>query len=99
MRMDFQGVRWRRACLWGVRRYRTISGVLRLSVLAGRYPTIFPTATWPDALLSLAAELAAPDIRGDRDGGTRRPVRRWSPRDPIHEQCIAPGRALTLNVP
>ena len=50
----------------------------------------------PDALLSLAAELTAPDIDGDRDGGTRRPSRRWSPRDPIHEQCIAPGRALTV---
>ena len=50
----------------------------------------------PDALLSLAAELTVPDIHGDRDGGTRRPVRRWSPRDPIHEQCIAPGRALTV---
>ena len=45
----------------------------------------------PDALLSLAAELTAPDIDGDRDGGTRRPSRRWSPRDPIHEQCIAPA--------
>ena len=50
----------------------------------------------PDALLSLAAELTAPDIDGDRDGGTRRPSQRWSPRDPIHEQCIAPGRALTV---
>ena len=51
----------------------------------------------PDALLSLAAELTAPDIVGFRDGGTMRPVRRWSPRDPIHEQCIAPGRALTVH--
>ena len=50
----------------------------------------------PDALLSLAAELVAPDIHGERDGETKRPVRRWSPRDPIHEQCIAPGRALTV---
>ena len=50
----------------------------------------------PDALLSLAAELVAPDIQGERDGETKRPVRRWSPRDPLHEQCIAPGRALTV---
>ena len=56
----------------------------------------------PDALLSLAAELTAPDIAGAGDGGTprsgetRRPARRWSPRDPLHEQCIAPGRALTV---
>ena len=56
----------------------------------------------PDALLSLAAELVAPDIHGERDGGTprsggtARPARRWSPRDPLHEQCIAPGRALTV---
>ena len=50
----------------------------------------------PDALLSLAAELVAPDMHGERDGGTGRPSRRWSPRDPIHEQCIAPGRALTV---
>ena len=50
----------------------------------------------PDALLSLAAELVAPDIHGERDGETKRPVRRWSPRDPLHEQCIAPGRALTV---
>ena len=48
----------------------------------------------PDALLSLAAELVAPDITGRHDGGAERPVRRWSPRDPLHEQCIAPGRAL-----
>ncbi len=51
----------------------------------------------PDALLSLAAELVAPDIGGYRDGGSERPWRRWSPRDPIHEQCIAPGRALTVH--
>ena len=38
----------------------------------------------PDALLSLAAELVAPDIAGERDGGTRRPLRRWSPRDPLN---------------
>ncbi len=50
----------------------------------------------PDALLSLAAELVAPDIGGFRDGETERPARRWSPRDPLHEQCIAPGRALTV---
>ena len=60
----------------------------------------------PDALLSLAAELVAPDtglngqaanhVAANLDGGTRRPMRRWSPRDPIHEQCIAPGRALTV---
>ena len=51
----------------------------------------------PDGLLSLAAELTAPDIGGYRDGGTERPMRRWSPRDPIHEQCTAPGRALTVH--
>ncbi|MDE0408583.1 MAG: TraC family protein, partial [Alphaproteobacteria bacterium] len=51
----------------------------------------------PDALLSLAAELMAPDIGGYRDGGTERPPRRWAPRDPLHEQCIAPGRALTVH--
>ena len=50
----------------------------------------------PDALLSLAAELAAPDIGGERDGGCNRPRRRWSPRDPLHLQCAAPGRALTV---
>ncbi len=50
----------------------------------------------PDGLLSLAAELVAPDIAGRNDGETERPVRRWSPRDPLHEQCIAPGRALTV---
>ena len=50
----------------------------------------------PDALLSLAAELTAPDIGGYRDGGTERPPRRWAPRDPLHEQCTAPGRALTV---
>ena len=50
----------------------------------------------PDALLSLAAELAAPDMAGAHDGGLGRPARRWSPRDPIHAQCAAPGRALTV---
>ena len=50
----------------------------------------------PDALLSLAAELAAPDMGGERDGGCNRPRRRWSPRDPLHLQCAAPGRALTV---
>ncbi len=48
----------------------------------------------PDGLLSLAAELTAPDISGLHDSGAERPVRRWAPRDPLHEQCIAPGRAL-----
>ena len=51
----------------------------------------------PDALLSLAAELMAPDIGGYRDGGTERPPRRWAPRDPLHEQCTAPGRALSVH--
>ena len=50
----------------------------------------------PDALLALAAELVAPDIRGEHDGGAMRPLRRWSPRDPINEQCAAPGRALSV---
>ena len=50
----------------------------------------------PDALLSLAAELTAPDLVGYRDGESERPSRRWAPRDPLHEQCIAPGRALTV---
>ena len=30
------------------------------------------------------------------DGGLGRPQRRWSPRDPLHLQCAAPGRALTV---
>ena len=51
----------------------------------------------PDALLSLAAELTNPDIGGYRDGGAERPPRRWAPRDPLHEQCIAPGRALSVH--
>ena len=51
----------------------------------------------PDELLSLAAELAAPDIAGSEDGGLCRPARRWSPRDPLHAQCAAPGRALRRN--
>ena len=50
----------------------------------------------PDALLSLAAELAAPDMAGENDGALARPVRRWSPRDALHLQCAAPGRALTV---
>ena len=50
----------------------------------------------PDALLSLAAELTAPDLAGESDGGCNRPRRRWSPRDPLHLQCAAPGRALTV---
>ena len=54
----------------------------------------------PDALLSLAAELTAPDVAPRPEPGTptplHRPHQRWSPRDPIHLQCAAPGRALTL---
>ncbi len=56
----------------------------------------------PDGLLSLAAELVAPDRTGNRDNGLSldsglsRPLRRWSPRDPLHRQCAAPGRALTV---
>ena len=50
----------------------------------------------PDTLLSLVAELAAPDPEGEHDGGLDRPGRRWSPRDPIHLQCAAPGRALSV---
>ena len=50
----------------------------------------------PDGLLSLAAELTAPDPEGEHDGGLRRPERRWSPRDPIHLQCAAPGRAMSV---
>ena len=50
----------------------------------------------PDALLSLAVELVAPDVRGTGDGGVARPPRRWSPRDPLHAQCASPGRALTV---
>ena len=50
----------------------------------------------PDGLLSLGQELAAPDLVGEHDGGLHRPRRRWSPRDPIHLQCAAPGRALTV---
>ena len=50
----------------------------------------------PDALLSLAAELTAPDLAGESDGGCNRPRRRWSPRDPLHLQCAAPGRALSV---
>ena len=49
----------------------------------------------PDGLLSLAAELTAPDLARDVDG-LGRPRQRWSPRDPIHMQCAAPGRALTV---
>ena len=51
----------------------------------------------PDGLLSLAAELAAPDMAGYRDGGSERPLRRWAPRDRLHEPCMAPGRALTVH--
>ena len=50
----------------------------------------------PDDLLSLAVELTAPDRAGTLDGGLARPRRRWSPRDPLHVQCAAPGRALTV---
>ena len=50
----------------------------------------------PDALLALAAELVAPDTGGAHDGGLDRPRRRWSPRDPLNEQCAAPGRALSV---
>ncbi|MDE0489239.1 MAG: type IV secretion system protein TraC [Gammaproteobacteria bacterium] len=50
----------------------------------------------PDDLLSLAAELTAPDMTESRDSGLGRPRRRWSPRDPLHLQCAAPGRALTV---
>ena len=50
----------------------------------------------PDGLLSLAAELVAPDPEGVHDGGLKRPERRWSPRDPIHLQCAAPGRAMSV---
>ena len=46
----------------------------------------------PDALLSLGQELIAPDA----GGGLARPVRRWSPRDPLHLSCAAPGRAMTV---
>ena len=47
-------------------------------------------------MLSLAAELTAPDPEGEHDGGLKRPERRWSPRDPIHLQCAAPGRAMSV---
>ena len=50
----------------------------------------------PDTFLSLVAELAAPDPEGAHDGELDRPRRRWSPRDPIHLQCAAPGRALSV---
>ncbi len=60
----------------------------------------------PDDLLSLAIELIAPDMAGTPGGGLARPGlgrsglarprRRWSPRDPLHMQCAAPGRALTV---
>ena len=52
----------------------------------------------PDALLSLAAEWVAPVATGRGDSAAKavRRQRRWSPRDPLHAQCIAPGRALTV---
>ena len=50
----------------------------------------------PDELLSLAAEWTAPDLAGHHDGGLQRPRRRWSPRDPLHLQGAAPGRALAV---
>ena len=37
-----------------------------------------------------------PTRRGEHDGGLKRPERRWSPRDPIHLQCAAPGRAMSV---
>ena len=52
--------------------------------------------TEPDELLSLAAELVSPDTEGAHDGGLDRPERRWSPRDPVHLQCAAPGRAMSV---
>ena len=50
----------------------------------------------PDELLSLAAELVSPDLEGAHDGGLMQPERRWSPRDPLHLQCAAPGRAMSV---
>ena len=59
----------------------------------------------PDELLSLAAEWIAPSVgqagpaeaNGPGDAlRLLRPGRRWSPRDPLHAQCISPGRALTV---
>ena len=52
----------------------------------------------PDALLSLAAEWVSPAVtsRGDSAAKAVRRQRRWSPRDPLHAQCAAPGRALTV---
>ena len=53
----------------------------------------------PDALMSLAGELTAPRIGNAGDSvqdSLLRPVRRWSPRDPIHMQCASPGRAMTV---
>ncbi len=54
----------------------------------------------PDALLSLVSELTAPDTAPLPEAGTatplHRPQRRWAPRDPLHLQCAAPGRALTV---
>ena len=55
----------------------------------------------PDGLLSLAAELVAPQTAPRPEAGTptplHRPQRRWSPRDPLHLQCAAPGRALAVH--
>ena len=52
----------------------------------------------PDALLSLAAEWVSPAVtaRGDSAAKAVRRQRRWSPRDPLHGQCVSPGRALTV---
>ena len=58
----------------------------------------------PDELLSLAAELVSPVVGGTADEAVKgaggapllRPARRWSPRDPLHVQCLSPGRALTV---
>ena len=52
----------------------------------------------PDGLLSVAAEWISPAVAAAGSGAAQslRPARRWSPRDPLHAQCIAPGRALTV---
>ena len=42
--------------------------------------------SWPRPISAASATAA-----------TERPPRRWAPRDPLHEQCIAPGRALTVH--
>ena len=50
----------------------------------------------PDGLLSLAAELVAPEVESADENPILRPPRRWSPRDPLHAQASAPGRALSV---